>query len=383
MPGAWNQPRCGVCGQKQVKNGKTSAGRTRWRCKQCGSSQVRHRADQRERSELTAFHAWVLTGRLPQGSPRSFRRHRLWCWNIEVPQPPRTGVIHDVVMLDGTYFQGWCLLVALSSEGFVVGWQWCDREKSIAWQALLERLVPPQMVVIDGGAGLYSALAACWPEVAIQRCYFHIQATITRHLTRRPRLTAGKELLALTRALMRVRDLDEAAAWMGQYAAWEARWKNFLAERAYAKNGATRPVWASRYQNSWYVHRDLRSARTLYRRLIREGSLFTWLTLHEPAVLPRTTSPLEGGVNQQVKELLRRHRGIQGEHARRAVEWLLNSKTERPYHIEDLARPEHHNAPAQRTQPREEPDTPTGHGTAFSWEDGAGIQHGWAGRSHH
>ncbi|MGQ7785744.1 transposase-like zinc-binding domain-containing protein, partial [Nesterenkonia sp. K-15-9-6] len=27
-----NQPVCGVCGTKLVKNGKTSAGRTRWRC---------------------------------------------------------------------------------------------------------------------------------------------------------------------------------------------------------------------------------------------------------------------------------------------------------------------------------------------------------------
>ncbi|WP_456152229.1 IS1/IS1595 family N-terminal zinc-binding domain-containing protein, partial [Glutamicibacter ardleyensis] len=33
-----NQPLCDVCGNKQVKNGKTSAGRTLWRCKNCGAS---------------------------------------------------------------------------------------------------------------------------------------------------------------------------------------------------------------------------------------------------------------------------------------------------------------------------------------------------------
>lgn len=34
--GARKQPRCGVCGHKLVKNGQTSAGRTRWRCRACG-----------------------------------------------------------------------------------------------------------------------------------------------------------------------------------------------------------------------------------------------------------------------------------------------------------------------------------------------------------
>ncbi|WP_416375677.1 transposase-like zinc-binding domain-containing protein, partial [Neomicrococcus lactis] len=36
MPVASHRPRCGVCDCVLVKNGKTSAGRTRWRCKSCG-----------------------------------------------------------------------------------------------------------------------------------------------------------------------------------------------------------------------------------------------------------------------------------------------------------------------------------------------------------
>lgn len=32
MKSACNRPVCGVCGQRLVKNGKTSSGRTRWRC---------------------------------------------------------------------------------------------------------------------------------------------------------------------------------------------------------------------------------------------------------------------------------------------------------------------------------------------------------------
>ncbi|MGB3886413.1 transposase-like zinc-binding domain-containing protein, partial [Gordonia sp. (in: high G+C Gram-positive bacteria)] len=38
MSGSRNSPVCGVCANKLVKNGTTSAGRTRWRCKHCGAS---------------------------------------------------------------------------------------------------------------------------------------------------------------------------------------------------------------------------------------------------------------------------------------------------------------------------------------------------------
>lgn len=99
-------------------------------------------------------------------------------------------------MLDGTYLQGWCLLIAFSGQ-HVLGWQWCDRESKPAWTALLERLPAPEMVVVDGGRGVAAALSECWPTTQVQRCYFHIFQTITRHLTMNPRLDAGK---ATTRA---------------------------------------------------------------------------------------------------------------------------------------------------------------------------------------
>lgn len=35
-----NQPRCEACADKLVKNGATSAGRTRWRCRRCAASKT-------------------------------------------------------------------------------------------------------------------------------------------------------------------------------------------------------------------------------------------------------------------------------------------------------------------------------------------------------
>ncbi|AOH46365.1 MULE transposase [Cutibacterium modestum 30N] len=109
----------------------------------------------------------------------------------------------------------------------------------VAWVALLERIPAPEVV------GIGAAVSECWPSTRIQRCYFHIFESITRHLTMRPRLEAGKELRALTRALMQVLDLDQATAWLVEYAAWESRWETFLTHpRTPASIASGRRDWA-------------------------------------------------------------------------------------------------------------------------------------------
>lgn len=381
MAVARNRPACGVCGAKLVKNGTTSAGRTRWRCRVCGASSTQRRPDITRRAQVSAFHSWLL-GPAPQtatgGTGRSFRAATSWCWNIEVPQPVVTGEIDQLLMLDGTYLQGWCLIIA-SNGTHVRGWQWCNHESKPAYQALLQQLPAPDMAIVDGGQGAAAALASCWPDTPVQRCYFHIFRTITRHLTMNPRLEAGKQLRALTKTLMRVSTLEQATEWTRQYLAWEADWDTFLKHRTYPGQHRERPTGVGEITPWWFTHRDLRRCRALFRRLIRSQELFTWLEFTPPR--PRTTSPLEGGPNKAVKDLLRVHRGLPEHHARRAIEWLLNDWTEHPHQPWDLTRPHHWNPPAT---PRATTDEPIGPqpGTHFSWEDGNGIQHGWAGRSH-
>lgn len=380
MQVARNHPRCGVCGSKLVKNGKTTTGRTRWRCKTCGASATQSRPDITRKAELTAFHQWLLGNAsqrsLDSGTGRSFRATTTWCWNIQVPHPSPTGEVDEVLMVDGTYLQGWCLLIA-SNGTHVRDWQWCDRESKAAYQALFERLPAPELVVVDGGQGVAAALRECWPETPVQRCYFHIYRTITRHLTMNPRLDAGKQLRALTAALMRVSTLDEATEWTRQYLAWEAEWDSFLKHRTYAGTHRERPLGIGQCATWWFTHRELRKSRALFRGLIRRQELFSWLDFTPPRA--RTTSPLEGGPNKAIKDLLRIHRGLPPDHARRAVEWLLDSLSEHPHEPWDPARPQHWDPPPKPHPVHEEPLGPQ-HGTNFSWEDGNGIQKGWAGR---
>lgn len=45
-------------------------------------------------------------------SARNFRKRVDWCWRLE-PRIEPDGVVHRVVMADGTYVNGWCLLTAI------------------------------------------------------------------------------------------------------------------------------------------------------------------------------------------------------------------------------------------------------------------------------
>lgn len=387
MSGTSNAPFCGVCASKLVKNGTTSAGRTRWRCRTCGASTTQSRPDITRKAELDAFLAWLLGQHRPAQlatSARTFFRTTAWCWNITVPPPTPATTAAPLLMLDGTYFQKWCLLIAFDGT-FVVDWQWCDHEKKIAWQQICQRQPAPAVAVIDGGRGLETALADSWPDTRIQRCYFHIFQTVRRHHTLNPRLDAGREILALTRALMNVRDPDQAVMWLQAYNDWEQRWDQFLRHRTYARTHTVRPRGIASTSTWWYTHRELRKTRGLFRRLIRSEHLFTWIDPRLTDIdhpLARTTSPLEGGPNKALKDLFRTHRGMPAEHARRAAEWLLNSLTRQPRTPIDLARPEHWNPPPSRpdrTSLEHEQIGPQ-FGASFSWEDGNGIQHGWGGR---
>lgn len=377
-----NNPVCSVCGNKMVKNGKTSAKKTRWRCRACGASSIQHRQDITRKKQLRLFMKWLLENyslkqlAIPSSS---FYYQCDWCWRIPVPQPSRTGVIRAQIMVDGTYFQGWCLLVAYDSK-HVLAWQWCNRESKASWKALLQRVTESTVVVTDGGTGLRSALSELWPHTRIQRCFFHIQQNVIRYTTQHPNLEAGKEILDFTNELMKVRTQQQAEQWKEQYDNWEQKWEDFLKERTFINPYPKKP----RKRAWWYTHRDLRTVRALYRRIISDNSLFTFIEMKTDSPINRTTSPLEGGVNKGIKDLLRAHKGMSEEHARRAVEWYLNSLTEYPVDPWDEA-VKFFKKETMNTPHEEKEEYITGYDNAINpvqpWEDSyLFIRKGWAGR---
>ena len=312
-------------------------------------------------------------------STRSFTRHTQWCWNV-APCVVPTGEIHHQIMLDGTYFNGWCVLIAHTGT-HVIDWQWCDREKLASWTALLARIPSPDYAIIDGNGPLHRAIKNCWPHTRIQRCYFHIRNTAHRHLTRTPKLPANKELLALYKALSKVQNTDQAAAWTAGFLHWEATWNTFLKQRTYATKNTPRPTHVSPHQKWWYTHIHTRRAHKLLATLLTTNELFTWLNTHAKRPVANTTNPLEGGPNKAIKDFLRNHRGLITDHARRGIDWLLYKATHNPKNPWDFVTETHWNPPKPHTHTQpDEPIGPAEYDTGFTYEDGIKLRQGWAGK---
>lgn len=334
-------------------------------------------------AQLDRFLGWLAGTDSQQDvgtSARTFRRTHAWCWNVD-PRIAVTGEIYDEIQLDGIYVTGgWCALIAIA-DGKVIGWQWCDYEKSAAWIALIEAFPPPRVVVIDGGSGLASALKQVWPDTAVQRCLVHVQRNVRSYLTTRPRTDAGKTLWALARTLTRIRTREQGAHWEVKLHDWHQVYGHLTRAKTYANATVVRPAWAPSTSAWWWTHDRLRKAYRLLERLVRQGVLFTYLGEDlQPYGISSTTNMIEGGINAQLRELLHRHRGMPTDHARRAIEWWCYLHSPRPAPPSSLIRPEHHK-PAPTAIAIHDDPTPGDYGTTATAEEGLWARKGWAGRS--
>ena len=144
-------PRCKICGGTTQKWGSTRAGRPRFRCLACRASQSR-RNDTRAR-HFSAFLDFV-TGKYtladygPKG--RTIRRRNEPFWHLW-PVSPLVDEVHHVVFVDGIYLSHKLVVLIACTKTHVLGWYVAKGETTRAWQALMSRIAPPDVVVCDGG----------------------------------------------------------------------------------------------------------------------------------------------------------------------------------------------------------------------------------------
>lgn len=315
-----NNPKCAVCGGKTKRNGVTSSGAPRFRCTSCGASQTR-KIDNRAK-RLSEFLSWLLSKGAQKdtaGEGRTFRRRASEFWRIW-PIAPCTGEICDAVFLDGIWITRHIVVLIASTRGHVLAWHLAQSECSEAWAALMLRIPAPVMAVSDGSPGLAKAARAIWPTTRIQRCLFHVFESVKRCTTTRPKLDCGRELYSLARKLLKAKDADTAAAWLAEYANRCAEWERFLHE------------FTLREGKRQYTHERLRKARNILNRLVREGTMFAFVELQEElgGAWESTDNAIEGGVNAQIRKLLRNHSGMTTMHRIKAAFWWCYMHTERP-----------------------------------------------------
>jgi hypothetical protein len=370
-----------LCDVKLVKNGRNTAGNQRWKCPSCGASSVWKRADRSRFFTLQHFLVWLL-GKHSQAETdgltgRSFRDRIAWCWRIH-PKLPEASEPPKVVIIDGTYLADHGLLIATDEQQIPLAWQWCAREGTAAWSALLTQVPAPLVVVCDGGSGVHAALCAVWPDTLIQRCLFHVWMNLRTHLTLKPRTPAGQSLLRLGRKLLNINTTDEATRWLQLVNDWWSEYGRLTTERTYAKRRLRNGLWDSPTGKQWwYTHERLRRAYRLLADLIRREHLFTYLVTG----CPKTTSRLEGGINHPIKQVLRLHRGMTAEHQQRAAEWVLIERAGLLDSAHIFITDDVFDRPQTRRARFNDPDPgPVVYGTGLDAGEGLWLRQGWAGR---
>ena len=259
--------RCPSCGAAMKRNGRTGAGSQRWRCRACGASTTVSYDDTAAR--LEEFLAWLMskdTQLSMPGQGRTFRRRTAEFWRVW-PMPEPTGEARRALLVDGIWLARDLVVLIAYDGGHVVSWYMAESEASRAWEALMAPIPAPEVVACDGGAGFERARRRACPGTRVQRCLFHAFSQVRRYTTSRPRLQAGRERR--------------------------------------------------------FTHERLRRARSSLSRLVSAGTLFTYLdpALAAEGPLPRTNNPIEGGVNAQLREVLRNHRGLSLMRRAKAVFW--------------------------------------------------------------
>ena len=283
------------------KNG-TRHGKQRYKCKACA-----RQFDAGSRlNPQTLWHAYTdgkqTLKQLARQHRRSIKtiRHKLDQALLPAPQalPSRVNLV-----MDTTYFrQNFGVMVLMDSlSGQALSVDIIEHETVtlylMAVRLLQEQGVTVQGITADGLRGLHQAFT----PIPVQMCHYHQVQIVTRHLTRRPKSSAGQELRALVLTLKS----STEASFRQQLEAWYSRHQSYLNERS--TNPFTR--------RSHYTHKDLRAAwNSLNRHLDR---LFTFERFRALDI-PKTTNILEGHFGH-LKRKIRCHQGLSDERKIRLI----------------------------------------------------------------
>lgn len=287
--------------------------RQRYKCRSCGYVFESKRRSGRDR-EKSLWRQYCYERKTYAQIARETKHSSRWVQGkIESAVAEKSALTsgETVLIMDTTYFgRGFGVMVfrcAWRCEN--ISWHFVEYETVGDYVEGVRKLEQAgwkiRGIVCDGKRGLFSAFG----DIPVQMCHFHQTQIVTRYVTRRPKLTAGKELRKLTLLL---KETDEASFsfWLED---WYSRWKDFLSERAYGTDG-----------KHWYVHRRLRSAyRSLKTHL---PYLFTFernLSLN----IPNTTNSLDGTF-AHIKEKIRVHRGLKKHRRDKLIEQLLSSTSQ-------------------------------------------------------
>ena len=183
-----------------------------------------------------------------------------------------------VLILDTTYFKNFGILVAREPNlGQNLYFSVVERENLSEYQnavfSLQKAGFSVSAIVADGFPGLKKL----FPEIPFQKCHFHQFQTVTRYISKNPKLEAGSEFRNLIFSLKYAKKRD----FKNDLNFWHQKWSNFLAEKSLNfKTG-----------KYFYTHKRLRQAFFGVHRNFND--LFVFQDFPNLKI-PNTTNSLDG-----------------------------------------------------------------------------------------
>ena len=224
---------------------------------------------------------------------------------IIVPEKPVN------LIIDATFFSRRDGVLVARANSRNLAWKEIETEKIDHYEELLTLLFDAGIrfssLVIDGKRGVLHMLLKKFPGIPIQLCQFHQIQIVTRYLSKRPKLEAGKELRQISLVLTKV----DRKSFSTRLKEWHEKWGGFLSEK-------TRNPETKRWH---YTHRRLRSAyRSLNTNL---PYLFTYMDFPE-VNMPNTTNSCDGSFAHW-KGRLGVHRGLKKRRRTKMMNYLLEN----------------------------------------------------------
>ena len=244
-------------------------------------------------------------GVCPRTLKKYFDSHCPVTGEIFIPQKPVN------LIMDATFFTrgNGILIVRANSKNLL--WIEIETESAEDYERLILSLEEAGMLfssfVIDGRRGVLHMILKKFPGTPVQFCQFHQIQIVTRYLSKKPKLEAGKELRRLTLMLTKT----DGRTFTDSLNKWNEKWNDFLAEKTV---DPTNGRWH-------FTHGRLKSAcRSLKTNL---PYLFTYLDYPELKI-PNTTNSCDGSFAHW-KGKLGVHRGLAKERRRKMMNYLLEN----------------------------------------------------------
>lgn len=215
------------------------------------------------------------------------------------------------LIMDATFFSRSDGVLICRANQKNIYWKEIDGEKMRYYRDILNDLITVgfrfSSFVIDGRRGVKELLLQMFPQVPLQLCQFHQIKIVTRYLSRKPKLEAGKELRAITLTLTRTTE----KSFVRKLQAWYGKWCGFLRERTV--DSAT---------GRWrYTHDRVRSSYFSLKRNL--PYLFTYQR-YPQLKIPNTTNSCEGSFSHWKKKIAL-HRGLAKQRRKKMIDYFLKN----------------------------------------------------------